>query len=309
MLQIIEQFVGVWVTFVKVASQRAMQDFIKPLINPLIQRPEIRNGQVHHSLPGFLRGGALEKVATQQKVAEDHAGGEQVGAFVGDLKICLLRAHVIRLTGDDFAFVIDQKPAGFGDPEVCQLYVAFERDHDVFEADIAVHDAQRLSVLVGFGMGVSQTPCHAAHNEHGQFLRQHPLLIGQLLGKLLEVHTADQFHRDKINASRFAEMVGLDYVGVDQVCHKFGFSDKVIDELLLVSVILPNHFNRDALDEAARAQLLSFVHYAHAAFKNFANDLVMKLVLDGKQGHETMLIEPAGLSSPAFKTGSNPEFC
>ena len=106
MLQIIEQFVGVWVPFVKFASQRAMQDFIEPFIYSLIQSAEIGNRQVHHSLPGFLGGGALEQVATQQEVAQDHAGREQIGAFVGDLKICLLRAHVIRLASDDLAFII-----------------------------------------------------------------------------------------------------------------------------------------------------------------------------------------------------------
>src|SRR2546426_685780 len=101
-------------------------------------------------------------------------------------------------------------------------------------------------------------------------------------------------------------MVGLNNVGVDQVGNEFGFPDKIIDELLLVCVILPNYFDGDAFDEAARAQLLGFVHHTHSAFKNFANDLVMKFVLDGKQGHEAMLIEPTGMSSPAFKTRVEP---
>src|SRR6266576_3810426 len=140
MLQIIEQFVGVWVAFVKVASQRAMEDFIEPFIDSLIQSAEIRDRQVHHSLPGFLRGGALKQVSTQQQVAEDHAGREQIRAFVRDLKICLLRAHVIRLADYDFSFAINKKPARYGKAELCQLDVAYERNHAILEADIPVHD-------------------------------------------------------------------------------------------------------------------------------------------------------------------------
>src|SRR5204862_2246277 len=107
---------------------------------------------------------------------------------------------------------------------------------------------------------------------------------------------------DKINAARFAQMIRLDDIGVDQVGYEFGFANKIINELLLVCVILANHFDSNAFDEAARAQLLGFVHHAHPALKDLANDLVMKLVLHGKQGHDAMVIESARLSSPPFAT-------
>src|SRR5437016_5878512 len=145
-------------------------------------------------------------------------------------------------------------------------------------------------------MGVSQPSSHAANDEHRQFPRQHPPLIGQLLRKLLEVYTADQLHRDKINSARFSQMIGLDDIGVNQVRNEFGFANKVINELLLVCIILANHFDGNAFDEATRAQLLGFVHHAHPALKDLANDLVMKLVLDGKQGHDAMVIESARMS-------------
>ena len=60
----------------------------------------------------------------------------------------------------------------------------------------------------------------------------------QLLGELFQVHAADQFHGDEIDAVGFAQMIGLDNVGVDQVGDQLGFADEVLDELLLVGVVL-----------------------------------------------------------------------
>ena len=106
------------------------------------------------------------------------------------------------------------------------------------------------------------------------------LFVRQLLRELFEVHAANQLHRDEVNARGFAEMIGLDDVGVDQVRDQLGFADEIIDELFLVGVILANDFDGDAFDEFARAVLLGFVNDAHAAFKNLADDFVAKFVLD-----------------------------
>ncbi len=110
------------------------------------------------------------------------AGGKQVGTLVGDLEIRLLGAHVIGLARHHLAFLVHQKTARLGDAEIGQLHVAFEGDHDVLEAHVAVDDAQRLAVLVGLGVGVGQPARHAADDEDGQFLGQHALLVGQLAG-------------------------------------------------------------------------------------------------------------------------------
>ena len=144
---------------------------------------EIRDGQVQDPLAGFLRGGAFEDVLAQQQVRQHHAGGEEVRALVGDLEIRLLRAHVIGLAGDHLAFLVHQEAARLGDAEVGQLHVAFEGDHDVLEADIAVDDAQRLAVLVGLGVRVGQAAGDAADDEHGQFHGQHALLVAPAAGR------------------------------------------------------------------------------------------------------------------------------
>ena len=92
--------------------------------------------------------------------------------------------------------------------------------------------------------------------------------------------------RDGVNAARFAEVVGLDDVGVDEVGDELRFADEILDEDLLVREILANDLDRDALGETASAFLLTFVNNAHPAFAEFAKDLVVKVALDGEQpGH------------------------
>ena len=137
-----------------------------------------------------------------------------------------------------------------------------------------------------------------------------PLFIGQLLAKLLEIHSANQLHRNEINPVGFAQMIRLDDVGVDQVRDQFGFADEVVDELLLVGVILADDFDGDALDEFARAMLLGFIDNAHAAFKNFSHDVVAKFVLNSEESHEPIVIIRGFMSSLPFwlRDEKSPDF-
>ncbi len=225
------------------------------------------------------------KILSEQEMGEDDAGGKEVGAFVGDFEIGLFGAHVIGLAGDHFAFVVLKKSARLGDAEIGQFHIALEGDHDVFETDIAMDNAEGLAVLVGFGMGVGESAGDAAGDEDGKFAGQGAFLVGQLLGELFQVDAADQFHGDEEHAARLAQMVGLDDVGMDQVRDEFGFADEIVDELFLVGVILADDLDGDALDEVARAVLLGLIDDAHAAFKNLADDLVAEIAFDGEQSH------------------------
>src|SRR5207253_709360 len=125
--------------------------------------------------------GAFEKILAQKQVRQDDPGGKKIRTFVGDLKISLFGAHVIRLAGDYFTFVIHEKAAGLGDAEIGQLHVTLEGDHDVFEADIPVNQPEGLAIAVGFGMGVSEAAGDPADNENGEFARQDFSFIVQLL--------------------------------------------------------------------------------------------------------------------------------
>ena len=213
--------------------------------------------------------------------------------------------HVIGLAGDDFAFVVLQKAAGLGDAEVGQFHVAGEGDHDVFEADIAMDDAEGFAGVIGLGMGVSQAAGDAAGDEDGQFRGQHAVFLRQLLGELFQVHAVDQFHADEVKPARLAQMIGLDDVGVDQVGHQLGLADEILDELLLVGVILADDFHGHAFDEVARAVLLGLVNDAHAALENLADDFVAELVLYGKQPcHAEMLVNCRVKSSLRWRKSS-----
>jgi hypothetical protein len=91
-----------------------------------------------------------------------------------------------------------EKALGFGDAEIRELHIAFEGDHDVLEAHVAMHDAQRTAVLVGLGVRVGQPPRHPAHDEHRQIHRQLPRLSSPVAAELgIEIHAIDQFHGDE----------------------------------------------------------------------------------------------------------------
>jgi hypothetical protein len=105
----------------------------------------------------------------------------------------------------------------------------------------------------------------------------------KLIGELFEVDAANQFHRDVIDPVRFAEMIRLDNVGVDQVGDEFSLADEILDELFLVRVVLADDFDRQPFHEAARAMLLRFVNDPHAALVDLADDLVANVTVNGEE--------------------------
>src|SRR5581483_11560316 len=107
----------------------------------------------------------------------------------------------------------------------------------------------------------------------------------KLARELFQIHAANQFHANETNAFRFAQMIRLHDVGVNQIGDEFRLADEVLDEHFLAGEIGADDFNGDALDEIARAVLLGFKDDAHAAFKNFADDFVTKFALNREQRH------------------------
>jgi hypothetical protein len=109
------------------------------------------------------------------------------------------------------------------------------------------------------------------------------LFLREAIDELLEVHAANQFHRDVVNAVHLAELVGLNDVRVNQISDELRFADEIVDELLLICEGLTNDFDRHALHEIARAMLFGFIHDAHPAFENFADDFVALLGANGEE--------------------------
>jgi hypothetical protein len=121
-----------------------------------------------------------------------------------------------------------------------------------------------------------------------------------LLAELLKVNAANQLHGDEIYAVGFAQMIGLDDVGVDQVGDELSFTDEVFDKLLLVCVILADDFDGETLDELASAVLLGFIDNSHPALKNFSDDVVSKLILNGEESHDPIVTIRTLMSSLRF---------
>jgi hypothetical protein len=84
-------------------------------------------------------------------------------------------------------------------------------------------------------------------------------------------------------------MVGLDDVGMDQIGDELGLADEILDEHLLARVMGADDLDGDALGEIACAVLLGFIDNPHAALKDFADDFVAKLALNGEECHGRMV--------------------
>jgi hypothetical protein len=110
-----------------------------------------------------------------------------------------------------------------------------------------------------------------------------------LMGELIQVYATDQFHRNETHAVRLTKLVSLDDVGMDQIGHKLGFTDEILDEHLLAREAWTDDFNGNAFYKITRAVLLAFIDDTHPALKNFAGDFVTKFVLDREQRHSLML--------------------
>src|SRR5688500_3326312 len=131
-----------------------------------------------------------------------------------------------------------------------------------------MHEADRLAMTISLRVRISKATRHAAGDEHRNLHRQGALARRKLILELLEVHAADQLHGHEKRAVRFAEMISLNDVRVNQVRDQPGFADEIINKLLLVGVGLANDFDGHALYETARAVLFRFVNDTHAAFIN-----------------------------------------
>ena len=64
---------------------------------------------------------------------------------------------------------------------------------------------------------------------------------------------------------------------------------EILDEHLLARVMGADDLDGDALGEIARAFLLGFIDNPHAALKDFADDFVAKLALNGEECHGRMV--------------------
>src|SRR4029079_19113222 len=101
------------------------------------------------------------------------------------------------------------------DAEIGQLNIAIERNHDVLKAHVTMNDTERLASRVRVGVRVGQASRYAAGDKYRDLHGKRVFLLHELGIELLQVHPPNQLHRDEVNAARFAELIGLDDVGVN----------------------------------------------------------------------------------------------
>ncbi len=275
---------------VGVPLKGALQDAVQTIINAGVQTGETRDRQGQDPLPRFVGRFGPEHVATEEEMPEDDSRREDVGPQVGHLEVGLLRAHVVGLADDHLAFLLFEEAAGLGNSEVGEFHVPFEGDEDVFETDIAVDDPERMTFRIAFGMGVCQSARHPADDEHRKIDRQLPALVLMLIEERIEIDAADQLHGDEQPSLRLSEVVGLDDVGVDQIGHQLRLANEVLGERGLPGELGPDHFHRDPLSEPVCPQLFRLIDDAHPALREFAEDLVTELMIDGEQRHGAPMV-------------------
>src|ERR1041385_5937956 len=102
-------------------------------------------------------------------------------------------------------------------------------------------------------MRIRQPARDPADDKNREFLGQLLLLVLKLRLKLFEVHAANEFHCDEKHAARLAKVIRLNNVGVNQIGNELRLTDKILDELFLVGIILANDLDGDALAKFTRA--------------------------------------------------------
>ena len=208
------------------------------------------------------RGIAGERPLAGEKLIEDDADGEKIGAAVHRQSQDLLRRHVGR-RAEHRADLRQFRRFDVGNAEVGDLHRAIRQQEDVRRLDVAMDHAQPMRVA-----------------ERRQDLRQDAHRVRRpealvLFEVLLELAPLDQLHRDVPDAGIFAEVVDRDDIGMRQPARGLRLAAKAREDLRRVApgqLIRANGLERDdALDE----RIEGLVHDTHRAAPQFAPDFVL----------------------------------
>ena len=143
-----------------------------------------------------------------------------------------------------------------------------------------MNDPERAPGGITLGMGVSQPAGDAGNDEDREIERDLFALGLMAIKELLQIHAIYVFHDHEILLPELAEVVGLDDVRVDQICHQPGFADKVVLELNDGRIFFADQFDGHGLAELSGAALDGFKNQSHAAIGDLTNHLVVSLVED-----------------------------
>ena len=131
-------------------------------------------------------------------------------------------------------------------------------------------------------MRVGKSASDPRGDKNSQFLWQLSILFLKLVDELLQVRPLDQLHADEvILLLGFAEVIGLDDIGMDKIGHQLGFPDEVLNKEFLGGKALTNHLDGHPLHELIRPVLLRLIDDPHTAFEDCINNLVANRTFNG----------------------------
>jgi len=202
---------------------------------------------------------AEQQLAPGQRLEQDQAEGEQVGARVHRLAPRLLGGHVGRRAARHPRGREPVDPGGCpSEAEVEHLGHAAGRHHDVPGLQVAVHQLHRRAVHLE-AVGADQRLPHLDGQVQGRRGGQRP--VGQQGRQRL---AGDQLHRQPRVAAGDAEVVDIDDVRVLEQAGVAGLAGE-LGELLVGFTGRPrDHLQRQLLAEALRPPELGPIDPPHA---------------------------------------------
>ncbi len=206
----------------------------------------VQAGVSHHQERIQLARGH-EQAPAHEQLGQHDRGREDVGPRVDLAPRHLLGRHVAGLALEQARARAVAALGGARDPEIDQLDLAGLRHEHVGRRDVAVHDGERLPVLVGAGVHVVERVEQLMHDvdadpgrqppPHGRALAQH----GQ------DVDAVDELHGDEVLALVLAKLVDPDEARMIELRGEPGLVEEHVDE-----VALAGQMRQQALDHRER---------------------------------------------------------
>jgi hypothetical protein len=195
------------------------------------------------------RGGVgtrLVETAPGEKLPEHDADREDIGAPVERIAARLLGAHVAGLALDHVLRIGPRfhGVVGVGDAEVAQLDLPLEADEKVRRRDVAVHDAERRTVVCRLAVRVVERAKGFDDHEQRILHGQRRLGARTAAQEVVEVEALDVLHRDVEKPVGPPEVVHLDDVGMIEPGGELRLRDQEVGELAAVG-----EMRQDLLDD------------------------------------------------------------
>ncbi len=204
-----------------------------------------------------------EKITSSVELASDH----------------LLWRHVAELAFELTGVGAPLDLGGAGDAEVGELHRARAIDEDVAGGDVAVHEAQRLAVVVARRVGVLERAQHRQRDVEADVEQDVVAPGGRRADQAGPRRAVDVLHRHVEFAVLLSEVEDLDDVRVAEVGADARLVDEHRDEVGIARVLGKDAFDGDDFLEAVRALAAREVHLRHPARRDPPEQLV------GPQAH------------------------